>query len=425
MESIQPLTVSGSRDYFLRGGKRFFYLADTVWNVFSDSTLEEWEEYLEYRMMQGFNALQMSVMPIWNDCSLSGLECWPFLMKENHKYDFNKLNEAYFDKAEKMVRMAVSRGFVPALILLWLCYVKDTQSIPYDEEWVMPMEVVQTYSEYVVKRFSKYKPVFIISGDTNFGSEHTVEYYMTALKTVKSLYPEGITSMHIAGNMRDLPEVFVQSPFLDFYMYQSGHSLDEQQNAYKYAENFYAKKEKRPIVNAEFCYEGSYNGVCRYGSCDIRKAAWQSLMSGAKAGVTYGAHGIWNWHHKGTKFFNEAWSITPYDWKTAMKLDGSWDFAFAKWVFEVYDLFEVKPAEILLNKKEEIRASMSEDGKRVAIYIPYSVDIRLFMDCIGFDWVMVDLTRRLPVKPVVLVENGCTTLKMADFNSDFLIVGRS
>ena len=32
---------------------------------------------------------------------------------------------------------------------------------------------------------------------------------------------------------------------------------------------------------------------------DIRKAAWSSLLSGACAGVTYGAHGIWNWKKTG------------------------------------------------------------------------------------------------------------------------------
>ena len=31
----------------------------------------------------------------------------------------------------------------------------------------------------------------------------------------------------------------------------------------------------------------------------MRRAAWQSVLSGADAGITYGANGIWNWYKKG------------------------------------------------------------------------------------------------------------------------------
>ena len=33
----------------------------------------------------------------------------------------------------------------------------------------------------------------------------------------------------------------------------------------------------------------------RFQAEDTRKAAWSSILSGACAGVAYGAHGIWNW----------------------------------------------------------------------------------------------------------------------------------
>ena len=58
------LELAPSRDYFLVEGKPFFYLADTVWAAFASVTIEEWARYLEVRRGQGFNALQISILPI-------------------------------------------------------------------------------------------------------------------------------------------------------------------------------------------------------------------------------------------------------------------------------------------------------------------------------------------------------------------------
>ena len=54
---------------------------------------------------------------------------------------------------------------------------------------VMPLEVMENYVKYVVEKFSKFDPIWIISGDTNFGSEKTIDYYLTALQIVKSISP--------------------------------------------------------------------------------------------------------------------------------------------------------------------------------------------------------------------------------------------
>jgi hypothetical protein len=46
-----PITVSKTHDYFVQGGKPFFYLADTLWSAFTNTSFEEWEEFLNYRKM--------------------------------------------------------------------------------------------------------------------------------------------------------------------------------------------------------------------------------------------------------------------------------------------------------------------------------------------------------------------------------------
>ncbi|MBC8932636.1 DUF4038 domain-containing protein, partial [Escherichia coli] len=61
----------------------------------------------------------------------------------------------------------------------------------------------------------------------------------------------------------------------------------------------------KPVINSEPCYELMGYSRQKYGRFsreDVRKAAWQSVLSGAIAGISYGAHGIWSWHEEGSTF---------------------------------------------------------------------------------------------------------------------------
>jgi hypothetical protein len=290
---------------------------------------------------------------------------------------------------------------------------------------IMPYEMVEAYTEYVVKTFSPYNPVYIVSGDTNFGSEEATRYYMTAMKTIKAICPDAITTLHLGGGLSDIPEAFLYSDLYDFYMYQSSHNPESQDLAYKLAQDFYKKPVKRPIVNGEPCYEGHAFGgkYGRYNEFHVRKAVWQSLLSGGKAGVTYGAHGLWGWYKEEKEFANESYGGKPLPWRTGLKLKGAWDVSFARWIFETFHLFDLEPAEFILNDTTEIRMSVAADGSKVAIYAPYNTDIRVGLELAGYEWTLVNLGEKLFAKPVVTVSEGKTTIRMHEFNSDALFIG--
>jgi hypothetical protein len=42
---MKKIGINDSRDGLVLNRKPLFYFADTVWSVFSNATLEEWEEY--------------------------------------------------------------------------------------------------------------------------------------------------------------------------------------------------------------------------------------------------------------------------------------------------------------------------------------------------------------------------------------------
>lgn len=416
--------VSKTKDCFERNGNRFLYLADTVWSAFTNATPEEWEEYLDYRRLQGFNALQINILPQW-DRSLPDLGFRPFKLKPDGIMDFFTINEEYFKRAENMVAAAYKKGFIPALVVLWCDFVKDTWASKRAPDHLMPLDAVKPYVEYVVGIFSKYDPIYLVSGDTDFKSPETIKYYSAAFEAIKSSSPDTLTTLHMAGGLTDIPEEFISSQHLDFYMYQSGHMAENQHLSYAMAEDLLKKPVKRPIVNGEPCYEGhGYGGKYgRFNEFDVRKAIWQSLLSGSKAGVTYGAHGIWSWHRRESSFASSEFSSIPYDWKTALRFKGAWDAGFARWVFEKFDLFDVESCSMVLNETREIRAAVSNDSGKIVVYAPYSADIRLNKALVGYDWTLIELEDRNFTKPEIIAENELTIIKMHPFNSDVVIIG--
>ncbi|HOP95505.1 MAG TPA: DUF4038 domain-containing protein [Dictyoglomaceae bacterium] len=422
----EKVGISESKDFFLRKGKKFFYLADTCWSAFTNIAFEEWEYYLNYRKMQGFNALQIDILPQWDrsesDCYIDPFEVFP-----NGKWNYSKINKEYFDRAEKMIEKATEKDFIPALVILWCNYVPGNWLSKQDSSRIIPKENLEGYISYVVEKYSKYNPIYVISGDTDFQNQEAIEYYNIAFNIVKKLSPDSLTTMHLCGGFSDVPEVFINSPNYDFYMYQSCHFKDRQNLSYETALKFYNMPVKRPIINGEPCYEGigsisSSDKYGRFNNYDVRKAVWQSLLSGAKAGVTYGTHGIWPWHRRSKIYkFSEVYG-TPYDWRTALKFPGGFDVAFAKWIFERYDLFDIEPAnELLINDTSEVRISKGKD--KIVIYTPFNWEIKLKLDGASYEWEGIDLETRRIFKPDIEISPDFTEIKMAEFNNDILILG--
>jgi hypothetical protein len=414
-------TVAATQEYLLKDGRPFFYLADTAWMAFANLPLADWPRYLGYRKLQGFTALQISILPVTHDTSMSSHNVDPFLKDAHGNWDFTRYNEAYFAKAELMVEVAVAAGFAPVLGVLWCSYVPGTRcSNGSPVASAMPLDAVAPFATYAAQRFARFDPIFFISGDTQFEAPDEEPYYMTALQAVKAVCPDALLTMHLHPH-GDLPRPFVDA--VDFYMYQSGHGAGEQDRPYLLAEKFASYPVKRPVVNSEPPYEGHgrVGEQSRFNAFDVRKAIWQSLLSGAKMGVTYGAHGIWMFHQRGMTFLNARRSFEPYPWDVALTLEGAWDAGFARWLFETYNFFALVPANLVLNQDPEIRAAASPDLDTVAIYSPYAFDVALDLDLAGYTVVLIDLAARRIAVPDV--EPGAPSLiRMHPFNADVLLI---
>jgi hypothetical protein len=418
------VTIADDKRSFLAEGRPFFYLADTVWSAFTNPTMEEWGEYLAYRKTQGFNTLQISILPILHDASQSDLGLLPFAVDAQGRWDFHSPVPAYFERAAEMIAAARDEGFMPALVVLWCGYVPNSWANQGHPATTIPYDALPGYVECVVRAFARFDPIFLISGDTNFETAEVTNYYRTALRIVKERCPHSLTTLHLTP-AADLPEELAQSPDLDFYMFQSGHQLEEQRRAYTLAERFAALPVQRPIINGEPPYEGHGYGhrQGRFSAFEVRRAVWQSLLSGASAGVTYGAHGIWSWHRRGAAFTSEAFSGRPFDWRTALRFEGAWDVAFARALFEQYALFGLSSRQDLLDIGPEIRLAASPDLDRVALYVPYATEVKVKIDPTNYEWTVIDLATRRRHHGQVPEHAGHAVVEMHQDNSDILVIG--
>ena len=404
-------------------GKPFFYLADTSWASFGNVPIDAWEPYLRYRKAQNFNALQISVLPIIHDRSVGPGLIEPFAESSDGGYDLSQRNDAYFDKAEEMVRLAVEYGFVPVLGLLWLCYaIERDEPNPYR----MTLDEVRAYTSYVVERFAAYDPVYFVAGDTQ-QREEEIGHYLACLETARSISPDSLYTHHIAGR-RVLDERLRDD--IDFYMYQSGHGADSQSAGRDLAKQFLALPRK-PILNAEPCYEGhgrmrsEATDSNRFTAFDVRRATWQSLLAGAAVGITYGGQGVWSGHMSGMRLLAEKRKYEAYDWEWSYNLDGAWDVGYVKWVWENFDLFGVSPSSIVANAirpdDPEVVSATDPGMTRVVAYAPYTTSLRVDLDLSDYTCSVINPADRRVWNPTVSF-GAVSTVQCPQFNHDMLFL---
>ncbi len=424
---MHKLSISKENSYFCNNRTPFFYAADTVWSAFAGPSLEEWDEYLRVRASQGFNAVQISILPLWDRGNISPFEpqrLLPFKVKSDGRYDFDAIDEAYFERAALFVQKAVERGFLPVLTILWCDYVLGSWGAAKRDFDVMPKECAAKYAEFAVKKFAPYTPVFVLGGDTDVKGE-AIDIYLNAAKLARKYAPDSLITIHLCGENSDLPDCVAKE--IDFYMYQSGHIVRDKNYSISLAKVFAQKQPHRPIINSEPCYEGHNRaeGFGRYSSFDVRKAMWQSVLSGAKAGVSYGAQGLWGFARYGEDGNSVEFAGRPYDWHDAVRKEGAWNIGFLRHIWEKYRLWEMEPYEREIIAPKESCIAYNKAAKSFVMYLPYADRVIIPEELCENELTLIDLKNGRILYAQCLQTKEGAKLPLQDVAEDMLIIGTS
>ena len=328
---MEQVTIAPDHEHFLRGGKPFFWVGDTVWSAFTNPTVEEWREYLRYRKAQGFNVLQINTLPQW-DRTLPDQGFYPYPKREDGSFDLSAApNEVYWKHAREFCRMANEEGFTPALVLCWANIVPGTWLAKIFPEQVCPWEAVEQHIRHAVNCLDEFAPVYLVSGDTDLNSPETVQYYRMAFKLLKETASSSLRTMHLAGGIYELtPELAEEC---DFYLLQTGHWSNTPELPDELPARMRRLFPGKPVLNGEPCYEQMPKLTGRwdeppeayFSAEEVVDACRRSILAGARAGITYGANGLWNWCREGSRSNGLAAGMygQPAPWREALHFPGA------------------------------------------------------------------------------------------------------
>lgn len=394
--------------YFIKDGKPYFFLIDTAWMSFSNPTLREFEEFTEFRAEQGFNSLLIMNTPVFSDMS-DNIRWFPFQIKNDGSFDFSSISDAYFENAREKLRVMKKYGITPFIVLVWGSYLKGSSLEDFFEcegKQFTKLEEFYQFVDYSIEAYKEFNPVWIVGGDVALKGE-TLNKYCYMAKRIRSKCKGDLIGLHVNDGAY-IPEEFFKDNLIDFYTYQSGHIFNSEADAKKPAEmarEYYRFQPKLPIMNFEPMYEahGFGNRFGRFDEFHLRRAFWYSVLNGANAGFTYGAHGTWMFFEQHSNFNNENWSKIPLNWRTAMTLPGSYDTVYNQNLYMQYDMFKLEPCQSLnMTRYDEIMVAADKEKTLIAVYTPFTNYIILDADLTKYDckWYLLDSSKKV-INPVI------------------------
>lgn len=272
-------------------GTPFLYLGDTDWSVVWKGRPGEWATFLDRRAAQGFNVLQVSLIP-WR---------WDYTDVEGNRpfddMDPTRPHDPYFRRYDQFLTMAAERGLYVCLMLIWG---GPRELLPASH---FSREQAVAFTRYAVARFSSFPMIWSLSGDAEY--DHELPKWDAVGAAVEETDPyDHPTTNHLPPTL-NWHALHHTAPWHDFHMLQTGHTRAARGDMADLPAFYYRRQPVKPIINGEPWYEahpamdirGEYGPVCQ--PRDVRYAFWVSVLSGATMGHTYGSQGIWNWKRPG------------------------------------------------------------------------------------------------------------------------------
>lgn len=310
------LQISENHRYLQNGTVPFFWLGDTAWLLFENLSLEEIKEYLKTRKEQGYNVIQATLM---------------------HTTTKFVTTESHWDKVDQTITFAKECGIYLALLPCWGSFVKNQ---------VLSIEDAARYAEFLGKRYHDCPNIIWVVGGDVRGNDG-MEVFNTLGRKLRTLCPEHLITYHPFGRTSST-QWFIESDWLDFHMFQSGHRRYDQaslgleddnvktesyhgEDNWRYVEHDYQTTPIRPTVDGEPSYEEVHQGLHDttqpvWEAHDVRRYAYWSLFEGA-LGHTYG-------HNSVMQFYCASEKPGAYgaktDWKEAIQAPGGNQMKYLK-----------------------------------------------------------------------------------------------
>jgi hypothetical protein len=381
------LKVSENRRFLIHeDGTPFFYLGDTGWELFHRLNKADAEKYLENRRAKGFTVIQAVALAELDGLNTPNAEGNKPLIDNNPL----KLNEAYWQHVDWVIKKAAEKGIYIALLPTW------------GDKWnrrggagpqIFNPETARAYGKILGTRYRDYNNIiWILGGDRPVELEiqrQTVCAMAEGLREgdggahLMSYHPNGASGSSLN---------FHNEAWLDFNMRQNGHSQSYTER-YSMTYEDYKLIPVKPVIDGEPIYEDhpvnfnpDQNGHST--ATDVRRPLYWDLFCGA-FGHTYGHHSVWQMYSPDKNPVNRP--LMP--WYEAIDQPGAGQMVFGRLLMESRPFLTRIPDNSVIvpdNIKSSVPgtgayafvATRDQDGTYAMIYVPVGRRFNVRMDAI-------------------------------------------
>ncbi len=353
-----PLAVGPTGRYLVdQLGEPVLVHGDTAWSIIVSTDLAGAERYLEDRRRKGFNAIIVNLIErlFAPDAprTVDGIE--PFTIPG----DFGTPNEAYFARAEAIVRIAAAKGIT---VFLTPCYqgYRDPGYPGFHnqpEGWFAEtlangVDALSEYGRYVGRRLGHLANiVWVMSGDRCPGV--AIEHMRAMQAGIAGTEPvPHLSTAHVNPECSAVEE-YGGDAWLTLnqtYTYGIVHRklLDD-----------YNREPARPFVLFESSYEGEHDS----SALQIRRQAYWALTAGA-CGQFLGNYPVW---------------YMPPGWEAGLDSQGALDMTRLVALFRPLRWWELVPDQDRrfvtaglgeANGLDRCTAAVTADGRLASVYLP-------------------------------------------------------
>jgi len=286
--SIRPM--KGYPQHFERqDGKPFWFLGDTAWALYTDSTEEKHDRaaalrYVDVRAGQGINVLHSMLLSEagWGN---QGGKPWEDLAAE-------KLNPGYWQEVDLRLAHANAKGVVCGLALAWGDKRKQE---PFAWRMFPDVEARKRYARYIAARYSAYDVYFLVSGEWH-GEVRTRPSTDDAVRQEFIEIGDALAEADPHERMIAIHPMTAQGSVREFNTAKWMSFGDYQQN-YRdlHGRVLESRATNKPVVNSEYGYflrDQTGDGVPdkdNSTSADaMRHATWDIVMAGGYVVTGFG-----------------------------------------------------------------------------------------------------------------------------------------
>ena len=224
-QDLPLLKISDDSSYIVTAqDEPFFWLGGTAWELIHRLDREEVDMYLTDRANKGFTVIQTVVL-----AELDGLNTPnAYGDKPLINNDPTTLNEAYFKHVDYVLNKADELGLYVGLLPTWGD--KFNKRRGAGPEIFNPVNA-QRYGKILAKRYLNHNNlIWILGGDRPLENEKHYEIIRAMASGIREVDPKHLITFHPIGGKKATD--YLDDPWLDFDMCQSGHSRKSREYAY-------------------------------------------------------------------------------------------------------------------------------------------------------------------------------------------------